>query len=214
VTIVAGTEKGALMRLWHNPASPFARKVRIAARETGLAGRIEEINTVVSPVKANADLARENPLVKIPALSTPDEGTLYDSAVICEYLDSVHGNAPLIPKAGPARWRALRLQALGDGILDAAVLMRYEGAVRPQALQWPDWVAGQLGKVRNGLDALEQECAGWGEQFTIGQIAAACVLGYLDFRFPDESWRASHPALEKWYARVSQRPSVKATAPQ
>jgi glutathione S-transferase len=202
------------MRLWYNPASPFARKVRIVAREAGLGDRIDEVNTVVSPVKPNADLARENPLAKIPALSTPDEGTLYDSAVICEYLDSLHSGTPLFPGSGSARWRALRLQALGDGMLEAAVLMRYESAVRPQALQWPDWVAGQLGKVRSGLDTLERECAGWKAQFAIGQIAAACVLGYLDFRFPAETWRASHPALEKWYATVAQRPSVKATQPQ
>jgi len=172
------------MRFWFNPASPFARKVRVVAREAGLTGRIEEINTVVSPVKPNAGLARENPLVKIPALATPDLGTLYDSAVICEYLDSLHRGTPLFPGAGPERWRALRLQALGDGILDASVLMRYESAVRPESLQWSDWTAGQLAKVRGVLDALEQECPGWGERFAIGQITAACVLGYLDFRFP------------------------------
>ena len=202
------------MRLWMNPLSPFARKVRIVARETGLDGRIEEVSIMVSPVKPHAELERENPLVKIPALSTPEEGTLYDSAVICEYLDSLHGGKPLFPKAGTERWRALRLQALGDGILEAAVLMRYEGAVRPQALQWSDWVAGQFGKVRGGLDVLEKECAGWGERFAIGEITAACVLGYLDFRFPDEKWRARHPALEKWYAKIAQRPSMKATVPQ
>ena len=202
------------MRLWTNPASPFARKVRIVAREIGLDSRIEEMSIMVSPVKPHAELVRENPLVKIPALSTPDEGTLYDSAVICEYLDSLHGGKPLFPKAGTERWRELRLQALGDGILEAAVLMRYEGAVRPQALQWSDWVAGQFGKVRGGLDALEKECAGWGERFAIGGITAACVLGYLDFRFPDEKWRARHPALEKWCAKIAQRPSVKATVPQ
>ena len=202
------------MRLWFNPASPFARKVRIVAREAGLAERIEEVGIMVSPVKPHAELARENPLVKIPALATPDAGTLYDSPVICEYLDSLHGGKALFPKAGAERWRELRLQALGDGILEAAVLMRYEGAVRPKALQWSDWVAGQLGKVRGGLDALEQECADWGGRFAIGEITAACVLGYLDFRFPDEAWRKSHPVLEKWYAGISQRPSVKATAPQ
>ena len=201
------------MRFWFNPASPFARKVRVAARETGLTGRIEEINTVVSPVKPNAGLARENPLVKIPALATPDLGTLYDSAVICEYLDSLHRGTPLFPGAGPERWRALRLQALGDGILDASVLMRYESAVRPESLQWSDWTAGQLAKVRGGLDALEQECPGWGERFAIGQITAACVLGYLDFRFPQEAWRGSRPALARWYERIAQRPSVKATVP-
>jgi glutathione S-transferase len=108
----------------------------------------------------------------------------------------------------------LRLQALGDGILDAAVLMRYENAVRPQALQWSDWVAGQLGKVRGGLDALESECAGWGGRFGIGQLTAACVLGYLDFRFPEEAWRKSHPTLEKWHSKVAERPSMKATVPQ
>ncbi len=205
---------GRAMRLWFNPASPFARKVRVAARETGLAGRIEEVNTVVSPVKPNAELARENPLIKIPALATPDEGTLYDSAVICEYLDNLHQGAPLFPKTGPERWRALRLQALGDGMLDAAVLRRYELAVRPEPLQWSDWLAGQNEKIRIGLDRLERECAGWGERFAIGQITAACVLGYLDFRFPAEGWRASHPELEKWYGLVSQRPSMKATEPK
>ena len=201
------------MRFWFNPASPFARKVRVVARETGLAGRIEEINTVVSPVKPNAELARENPLVKIPALATPDLGTLYDSAVICEYLDSLHRGTPLFPAAGPERWRTLRLQALGDGILEASVLMRYESAVRPELLQWSDWNAGQLTKVRGGLDALEQECPGWGERFAIGQITAACVLGYLDFRFPQEAWRESRPALARWYESIAQRASMKATVP-
>jgi glutathione S-transferase len=201
------------MRLWLNPASPFARKVRIVARETGLEGRIEEIGIMVSPVKPHPELARQNPLVKIPALST-DDGTLYDSAVICEYLDSLHSGTPLFPRAGPQRWSELRLQALGDGILEAAVLMRYENAVRPQALQWGEWVAGQFGKVRSGLAALARESAGWGDGFRIGQLTAACVLGYLDFRFPEEPWRKAHPALEQWYARVAQRPSMKATVPQ
>jgi glutathione S-transferase len=201
------------MKLWFNPASPFARKVRVVARETGLAGRIEEVSVMVSPVKPHGDLARENPLVKIPALST-DLGTLYDSAVICEYLDSLHGGETLFPKSGAERWDALRLQALGDGILEAAVLMRYENAVRPQAFQWADWVTGQFGKVRGGLDALEKECAGWGDRFGIGQLTAACVLGYLDFRFPDEAWRKAHPMLEKWYAKIAERSSMKATTPQ
>jgi glutathione S-transferase len=201
------------MKLWLNPASPFARKVRVVARETGLEGRIEEVSIAVSPVKPHAELARENPLVKIPALST-EEGTLYDSAVICEYLDSLHGKAPLFPKAGTERWRALRLQALADGVLEAAVLLRYENAVRPEALQWGDWKSGQFGKVRGGLDALEAECGSWGSRFGIGEITAACVLGYLDFRFSDEAWRKSRPALEKWYAGIAQRPSMKATQPQ
>jgi glutathione S-transferase len=201
------------MKLWFNPASPFARKVRIVARETGLDARIEEIGVMVNPVKPNPELARENPLVKIPALTTPAEGTLYDSGVICEYLDSLHDGPPLFPKAGSARWQALRLHALADGMLEAAVLMRYESAVRPQALQWGEWTAGQLGKVRAGLDALERECAAWGERFGIGEITAACALGYLDFRFPEEKWRAGRPAIERWFAGVSRRASVGQTAP-
>lgn len=200
------------MKLWFNLASPFARKVRIVALETGLAGGLEEVSVMVSPVKPLGDLARENPLVKIPALST-DLGTLYDSAVICEYLDSLHDGAPLFPRSGNERWQALRLQALADGILEAAVLTRYETFVRPQALQWTDWVAGQMGKVHGGLDAMEKECGGWRARFGIGEITAACVLGYLDFRYPDEGWRKSHPALEKWYAKVAERPSMKATTP-
>lgn len=202
------------MRLWFNPASPFARKVRIVAREAGLAGDMEESSIPVSPVKPHVKLARENPLVKIPALATPDLGTLYDSDVICEYLDSLHRGTPLFPKSGPERWRALRLQALGDGILEAAVLIRYENAWRPQALQWSDWTAGQLGKVRGGLAALDSECAHWGNRFGIGQITAACVVGYLDFRFPQEPWRESCAALAQWYEVITQRPSVADTAPQ
>jgi glutathione S-transferase len=201
------------MKLWSNPASPFGRKVRVVAREIGMQDRIEETSIMVSPVKPHPDLARENPLVKIPALST-EHGTLYDSAVICEYLDSLHGKTPLFPRNGAERWQALRLQALADGILEAAVLLRYESAVRPEALQWDDWKSGQFGKVRGGLDALERECGGWGSRFGIGELTAACVLGYLDFRFPDEGWRKARPALEKWYAGASQRPSMKATVPQ
>ena len=201
------------MKLWHNPASPFARKVRIVSRETGLAESIEEISIAVSPVKPHPDLARENPLVKIPALSTPQDGTLYDSDVICEYLDSLRGGK-LFPKTGPERWRELRLQSLCDGILEAAVLMRYENAVRPEALRWKEWTEGQFGKVRGGLDAMERECPVWGERFGIGEVTAACVLGYLDFRFPDLDWRKAHPNLASWYAIFSQRPSMLATAPK
>ena len=201
------------MRLWYNAASPFARKVRVLAREAGVAAHIEEMSVAVSPVKPHPELARENPLVKIPALVT-EFGALYDSPVICEYLDSLHSGARLFPQSGRERWEALRLQALADGILDAAVLMRYESAVRPQAMQWSDWTNGQAGKVRSGLGALALECPGWRDRFGIGQIAAACVLGYLDFRFPQEAWRSAHPVLESWYRGIAERPSMKATQPQ
>ena len=200
------------MRLWHNPASPFARKVRIVSREAGLLARIQEISVAVSPVNPNADLAAHNPLVKIPALQTDDGKVLYDSSVICEYLDTLHSGAHLIP-ADASRWDALRLQSLCDGILDAAVLCRYETFVRPEKYRWDDWVKGQFAKIRNGLDALAAESPAWGERFGIGQIGAACVLGYLDFRFVDENWRQPRPQLAKWYEAARQRAAVAATIP-
>jgi glutathione S-transferase len=137
---------------------------------------------------------------------------LYDSSVICEYLDTLNPGPKLIPADG-ARWHALRLQSLCDGILDAAVLCRYEGAVRPEALRWQSWIDGQFVKIRNGLDALEREVASWGDTFQIGQIGAACVTGYLDFRFASEPWRESRPQLAAWHQRTLSRASVSATIP-
>jgi glutathione S-transferase len=201
------------MRMHVNPASPFARKVRIVARESGVLSRLQEVDTAVSPVTPNADLGGANPLVKIPALVLDDGSTLYDSRVIAEYLDAL-GTARLFPAAGPERWQALRLQALCDGILDAAVLTRYETAVRPQVLQWDDWIAGQRRKIDGGLQALEREHGAWNDRFGIGQIGAACVLGYLDFRFPNIDWRASSPGLKGWFARVGERSSIRDTMPK
>jgi glutathione S-transferase len=201
------------MQIRVNAASPFARKVRIVARETGLADQVREIETAVSPVAPNVDLAGANPLVKIPTLVLDDGRTLYDSRVICEYLDSLAGHR-LLPQSGLARWQALCLQSLCDGILDAAVLTRYELAVRPQALRWQDWVDGQRAKINGGLAALEKAEPNFGANFGIGEIGAACVLGYLDFRFPDIEWRASHPRLKAWFATVSTRDSVRDTAPR
>ncbi|MGA8050147.1 MAG: glutathione S-transferase [Burkholderiales bacterium] len=201
------------MKLWYSPASPFARKVRVSAIELGLAARIELVQTTVVPSKPNEDLARENPLIKIPALRIDDGSVLYDSRVICEYLDALAGGGKLFPAAGAVRWQALRRQALGDGITDAGILRRYELAQRPEALHWPEWLAGQLAKMNYGLDAAEREAAGWGEAFDIGHIALACALGWIDFRFPDSGWRATRPALGAWFTRVSQRPSLAQTMP-
>ena len=200
------------MRLWYNRASPFARKVRIIARETGVASRIEEIEITVSPVDVNSELAAHNPLVKIPALQTDDGTVLYDSSVICEFLDGFSIGTRLFP-SDQTRWPALRLQALGDGILDAAVLRRYELVVRPPEYRWEGWLQGQLAKIRNGLDALEREVGVWNGRFDVGQVTAACVLGYIDFRFPEEVWRQSRPQLTAWYEQVRRRPSVAATVP-
>ena len=201
------------MKLYINKASPFARKARILAREAGIADRIEEIDTVVSPVTKNEALARENPLVKIPALVTDDGETLYDSAVICEYLDTLHQKPKFFPAGGTPRFAALLLQALTDGMMDAAVLSRYELAARPEALRWKDWIEGQKRKVFGGLRTLEADAGSWGDEFGIAQIGAACALGYLDFRFADWGWRPGHPQLAAWFERVSRRKSVAATVP-
>jgi glutathione S-transferase len=200
------------MKLRYSSASPYVRKVMIVAHEGGLAGRIETVTTSVAPVKVNDELKAENPLVKLPSLTTDDGTTLYDSPVICEYLDSLHDGAKMFPATGPARWTALRRQALGDGILDAAILTRYETGVRPKELQWSDWVDGQMRKVRGALDALEDERLEG--RFDIGTITIACALGYLDFRFPSEDWRKTRPKLAAWFGTFANRPSMTATEPQ
>jgi glutathione S-transferase len=185
----------------------------VVAMETGLADRIETLPTAVAPTKPNDEMARENPLVKIPALTTDEGDVLFDSPVICEYLDSLHGGAKLFPAGGAARWTALRQQALGDGILDAAILCRYE-SLRPKEVQWPDWIGGQMRKVRGGLDALDKATGTLSGPLTIGQITVGCALGYLDFRFPGEAWRGARPALARWYEDFAKRPSMQATAPK
>jgi glutathione S-transferase len=201
------------MKLWYSPASPFARKVRVSAIELGLARRVELAQVTVQPSRPNLELARENPLIKIPALKAGDGTVLYDSRVICEYLDALAGGNRLFPASGAARWDALRRQALGDGIMDAGILRRYELAQRPEALHWPEWLAGQQAKIDHGLDAAEREAPAWGDAFDIGHLTLACGLGWLDFRFPDSGWRAPRPRLAAWFARVSARPSLAQTVP-
>ena len=203
------------MRLHTNPASPFGRKVKVLAHEAGLFDRLEVVDQAVTPVSTNDAVQAANPLGKIPCLVTDEGLALYDSRVICEYLDGLHDGARLFPAAaGPARWRALTFQALGDGIMDAAVGTRYETFLRPEAHRWPDWVRGQKAKVARGIDRLEAEAESFGEAADIGLITAACALGYLDFRFPDDPWRDGHPKLAAWFERFDARPSMQATRPR
>jgi glutathione S-transferase len=199
------------MRLYFNPASPYVRKVRVTAHELGLDGRIELIGITLTPVNPHDGLRSNNPLGKIPALITDEGATLYDSPVICEYLEALAGGHRIFPAAGALRWTALRRQALADGIMDAAVLTRYEQAVRPQELRWQDWVDGQLLKIRTALDALERE--NLEGAFDIGAISIACALGYLDLRFASEGWRTTRPRLAAWLAAIGARPSLAATVP-
>lgn len=207
------------MRLRYSPTSPFVRKVTVTAIETGLDQRLERVPTAVAPTKRNDEVARENPLVKIPALTTDDGLVIYDSAVICEYLDTLQEGAKIFPAAGKPRWIALRQQALGDGVLDAAILGRYE-SLRPKEFLWQEWIDAQMRKVRGALSALEMECEA-GELTAvaeasrphIGQITIGCALGYLDFRYPSEAWRERHRRLAAWYEQFAQRRAMRETVP-
>lgn len=208
------------MKLRYSPTSPFVRKVMVVALETGVEPRIERVPTMVAPTKRNDDVARENPLVKIPSLTTDDGLVIYDSSVICEYLDTLHDGGKIFPAPGKARWIALRQQTLGDGILDAGILGRYE-MLRPKEFQWQDWIDAQLRKVRGALSALEMECeaetltpVATGAAPTIGQVTIGCALGYLDFRYAGEAWRERHRRLAAWYHDFAQRDAMRQTEPK
>jgi glutathione S-transferase len=202
------------MKLLFNPVSPFARKVHVVARERGLIDRLTLQPVAPLPTKPVAELAQANPIGKVPALLLDDGSALYDSRVIAEYFDSIGtAGTPLFPASGAARWTALRRQALGDGIMDAGVSIRYERAVRPPERLFPDWVEGQRKKILQSLDVLEQEARSLFGEPTIGHVAIACALGYLDFRFVDEGWRKERGALAEFYAAFSARPSMQATMP-
>jgi len=201
------------MKLHSNPASPFGRKVKVTALEAGLFDRLEVRNVQTTAVGPDPGLLADNPLGKIPCLVLDDGTSLYDSRVICEYLDGLHAGARLFPAEAPARWTALRLQALGDGIMDSAVLTRYETFLRPEEHRWPAWIDGHLDKVRRGLDRLELEAAGLGERIDIGTITIGCALGYLDFRYAGMGWREGRPGLANWFTPFAARDSMMRTLP-
>ena len=200
------------MRLHFNPASPFVRMVRVTAHEAGMADQIELVPSGgVSPVKVHQGIAADNPLGKIPCLVTDHGHALYDSRVICEYLAHHGGRSGLLPDEPVKRFRVLTVQALALGLADAAVLFRYEVAMRPEALRWEEFAERQLQRIDSALDALEQRWAGDLGTVTAGSIAAACVLSYLDFRFADRPWREGRPKLASFYEAFAQRPSMLAS---
>jgi glutathione S-transferase len=202
-----------MLRLFHSPASPFVRKVLVAAQERGLADRIEPVPTGVTPVSRDAAIAAHNPLGKIPTLVLEDGTAVFDSRVIVEYLDGLPGGPRLVPDGGAARLKALTLQALADGLCDAAVALRYETAVRPEALRWPEWSASQTTKIVASLDALERDWLGHlSASLDIGTVATACALGYLDYRFASLGWREGRAGLAAWHRGFAARPSMQATA--
>jgi len=201
------------MKLYYSNTSPYVRKVMVVAYERGLIDRIETLPASATPVSHNGTLAAVNPLGKVPALVLEDGTALYDSPVIAEYLDALDGAPVLLPASGPRRWAALRQQAAADGLLDAAILIRYERALRPVEKQWEAWVDGQMLKIRQTLDGLEHEAAGFAPEPTIGTITIACALAYLDFRFAEEGWRTTRPGLAAFYDGFAARASMVATAP-
>lgn len=198
------------MKLFFSTTSPYVRKCLVTAHELGVADRIELLPSNVHPVQRDATVVARNPLGKVPTMITDDGLVLYDSRVICEWLDTTHGPR-LFPREGPARWQALVMQSLADGILDAALLVRYEEAARPEALRWTEWRDGQMDKVRTALQSLQDAPAALDGRVDIGTIALACSLLYLDLRFDAWGWRQRFPRVADWHAGIMQRPSLQAS---
>ncbi len=201
-----------MMQLYHSHSSPYVRKVMVLLEESGQAASVELIAVMGNPINPGSLPIDQNPLGKIPALLRDDGPALYDSRVICRYLDD-RLQTGVYPTA-PRLWEVLTLEALGDGILDASVLMRYEVSLRATEHRDVAWLEGQWAKVARALDTLEHSGM---EQLTgsinMGQIAVACALGYLDFRHAARGWAAGRPKLAAWWGAMADRPSMKATAP-
>ena len=200
------------MKLYHSAASPFVRKCLVVAHELGLRDRIELVPASAHPVTRNRELVAVNPLGQVPTLVTDEGAVLYDSRVICEYLNAL-GEGDIVPADLDERWPRLVEQSLADGMTDAALLTRYETTARPEALRWGDWVEGQLDKIACGLAELERRASGFGDRVDIGTISFACAHGYLDFRFASLNWRDRHPNAAAWVEWFGGRESMMATRP-
>lgn len=199
------------MRLLWSSRSPFVRKVMVAAHEVGVAGRIATERVVVAADKPNPGVMALNPLNKIPTLVLDDGAVLYDSRVIAEYLDTLHDGPKLFPADPAARWRALRRQALGDGLMEVIVL-RLGEQYRPEARQSGSHLSSFRLKIESSLDRIEAEDTDPARPPDIGHIAIGCALAHLDFRFAADAWRTGRPRLSAWYAAFAERPSMCATA--
>jgi glutathione S-transferase len=200
------------MKLYYSATSPFVRKCLVSAHELELRERIELLPAAAHPVNRDRAIVVCNPLGKVPTLVTDEGAVLYDSRVICEYLNEL-GDGHLVPAQAPARWTAYRDQALADGIMDAAILVRYETFARPESLRWNDWIDGQMDKVNCGLAELEQRAGALSQRIDVGTIAIGCALGYLDFRYASMAWRDAYPKTAAWSSRFAERASMVATRP-
>jgi glutathione S-transferase len=196
-----------MMKLAFSATSPYARKVLLLAIELGLHGRIQREAVALSPYEPHPGVVELNPLGKVPVLVTDDGFVLFDSTVACEYLSALAGDATWFPPAGPARWHALRCNALANGLLEAGTLVRLEQG-RPEEFRYGKWVDAQAEKVNRALGFLEEHLPAHAD---IGAIATACALGWLDLRLRDLGWRQRAPRLADWFQAFSRRESFTAT---
>ena len=201
------------MKLTFSPASPFARKVRIAAIELGLIDRVELVPTTVAPGQHDDEYSRITPLKKLPVLILDNGDVILDSYVIVEYLDELAGSGKLIPSSGPLKWKVKSDHSMLQGMLDSMLLCRYERMTRPQALQWQGWADDHWNRAWRGMARFNGKPEVLSRPLDIVQIALTCVLGYADFRYPDCGWRKAYPHLDAFHARMLERPSVKVSLP-
>lgn len=202
------------MKLYQSGTSPFVRKVKLTAAELGLLGTIEMLD-VSDEYKKGGPTVREqnvikvNPLGQVPTMIVEDGTVIADSRVICEYLNH-RGKGEIFPSDPTKRWNALMEQTVGDGLLDAALLARYEGLLRPEDKRWGTWTDGQMAKLRACLGVIDSKAVSLGGRIDIGTITFASALAYLDLRFGDLDWRKDHPNAAVWFAQIEERPAFAA----
>lgn len=203
------------MKLFYADASPFARKVRIVAIELGLADQIHlETVKAVPGGEPNRELGAANPMRKIPALVTDDGAAIYDSTVICEYLDSLNTDVHLIPIQAALRANVMTAHALANGLMEIAVGLRYETFVRPEELRWQGIIDDHFDRIDTGLNWLEENGDVLEGDTDLAHIAIGCLLGYLDFRFADRPWREGRPKLTAWGETILSSASFVETKPK
>jgi glutathione S-transferase len=201
------------MKLTYAAASPFARKVRIAAIELGLIDQIEFVPTSITPGQPNDEYSRLTPVKKLPVLILDNGDVILDSYVIVEYLDELAGGGRLIPASGPTRWKVKSEHSMLQAMLDSMLLCRYEAMVRPEALRWTAWSEDHWNRAWAGMARFAQQPDLMSRPFDVAAIGLACVLGYADLRFPDCGWRKAFPALDAFNQKALERESVKISVP-